>query len=204
VSSSLIRAYRGIRFGKAIVVVSGLPRSGTSMAMRMLDAGGFPIVSDGVRRADEHNPGGYYEHERVKELEKDPDKSWLRNARGKAIKIISFLLPQLPDVNNYRVIFMHRNLEEIIASQNALLRARGEHVDSMEDGPVRVQYEDHLYRVAQLLRTRRCFEVLDVRFCDVLRLPTKEAGRIRRFLGAPLEESSMAAAVEPALHRMRR
>src|SRR5688572_29274329 len=94
------------RYGQPIVVVSGLPRSGTSMAMKMLEAGGLVVVTDNVRTADDDNPRGYYEDERVKDLARDANRTWLRDARGKAIKIISFLLKDLPPDNNYKVLFM--------------------------------------------------------------------------------------------------
>src|SRR5688500_18084553 len=95
--------YRRLRFGRPIIVVSGLPRSGTSMAMKMLEAGGTEIMTDGLRAADDSNPEGYFELERVKHLETEADCRWLRAARGRAIKIISFLLPFVPETNQYRV-----------------------------------------------------------------------------------------------------
>ncbi len=117
---------RRLRYGPPIVVVSGLPRSGTSMAMKMLEAGGLAIVTDNVRAADDDNPRGYYEDERVKDLARDANREWLRDARGKAIKIISFLLKDLPPDNNYKVLFMERDLGEVLASQQKMLDHRGE------------------------------------------------------------------------------
>src|SRR3954449_579427 len=113
---SLKDVIRRLRNQKPIVVVSGLPRSGTSMAMKMLEAGGVPILSDGIRTADVSNPKGYYELERVKELDKGGDTAWPAEARGKAVKIISFLLTWLPETYDYQVIFMQRDLQEAIAS----------------------------------------------------------------------------------------
>ena len=118
--SWLRRLYRG----RPIVVVSGLPRSGTSMAMKMLDAGGMPLVTDGVRSADISNPNGYYEFEPVKDLERG-EAAWLADARGKAVKIVSPLLTYLPESFDYQVIFMRRPLAEIVDSQHAMLDARG-------------------------------------------------------------------------------
>jgi len=100
--------YRRIRFGEPVVIVSGLPRSGTSMMMQMLASGGMPIVSDYLRQADDSNPQGYYELESVKELEKGGDTSWLRAARGRVVKIIAYLLRYLPQDFNYRVVLMQR------------------------------------------------------------------------------------------------
>jgi hypothetical protein len=146
VASPLTRLYRQLRYGKPLIIVSGLPRSGTSMAMKMLDAGGFSIVSDGIREADEDNPKGYFELERVKELDKGGDKSWLREYRGQVVKIISFLLPDLPDDLNYRIIFMRRNLAEVIKSQNKMLDRRGEPVDPGSDERMMQLYERHCAR----------------------------------------------------------
>ncbi len=100
--------YRRLRFGEPIIIVSGLPRSGTSMAMKMLEATGLPIVSDGIRTADEDNPKGYYELERVKTSPNENDFTWLAEAKGKAIKIISYLLKELPPDYNYKVFFIQR------------------------------------------------------------------------------------------------
>src|SRR4026207_1213461 len=119
------------KYGEPIVIVSGLPRSGTSMMMKMLEAGGLTVMTDAIRQADIDNPRAYCECERVKNLEKETDKSYVREARGKVLKVISFLLKDLPDDNYYRVIFMRRHLDEVIASQNKMLDRRGE--DAIQD-----------------------------------------------------------------------
>jgi hypothetical protein len=103
------------------------------MAMQMLEAGGMAVFTDGRRVADENNPAGYYECERVKTLDRDLETTWLEGVRGKAIKIVSYFLPHLPDTNQYRVIFMHRNLDEVIASQRAMLAAAGAVADTATD-----------------------------------------------------------------------
>src|SRR3990172_93617 len=108
--------------GEPIVIVSGLPRSGTSMLMRMLEAGGVPIMTDRGRSADVDNPKGYFEYERIKDLEGETDKSYLREGRGKALKVISFLIKHLPDENDYRVIFMRRDLDEVLSSQDKMIQ----------------------------------------------------------------------------------
>src|SRR5262245_6505245 len=113
------------RYGEPVAVVSGLPRSGTSMMMKMLEAGGLTPYTDGERSADIDNPEGYYEFERVKDLERDPDKSWVRGARGKALKVISFLLRHLPGENRYRIVYMRRHLDEVLKSQDKMLDRLG-------------------------------------------------------------------------------
>ena len=173
------------------------------MAMRMLDAAGVPIVSDGARTADDSNPRGYYEYERVKELDKGLDTSWLEDARGKAIKIISFLLRDLPETNNYRVIFMQRNMAELIASQNTMLAARGEVPDSTGDERIAARYQEHLSDVRRLLERQPCFAVLDVDYGAVVEKPLHQAERIARFLGGSFDAAKMAAGVDAALYRNR-
>jgi hypothetical protein len=194
---------RRLRYGKAIVVVSGLPRSGTSMAMKMLEAGGLPILADGIRSADVSNPKGYYEFEPVKELDKGGDVAWLSAARGKAVKIISFLLTWLPERYDYRVIFMQRDLREVLASQNAMLAHRGEASGSVDDEQMRQLYEDHLQKVARFMANRSCFSTLTVAYRDVVERPRKAAGRIDEFLGGTLDVDRMAAVADPALYRNR-
>ena len=173
------------------------------MAMRMLEAGGIPIVTDNVRTADNSNPNGYYEFEAVKSLDRSADRAWLRTARGKAIKIISFLLPYLPEDNRYQVIFMHRDLDEVLASQNKMLAARGE-PSSTPDAELRTAYQTHLERVHRLLEARRCFEVLHVNYVDVLHDPRREAERLARFLNRLLDVDRMASVTNQDLYRNRR
>jgi hypothetical protein len=173
--------------------------------MSMLRAGGLEIMSDGVRVADESNPRGYHEYERVKTLDRDTDKSWLESARGKAIKIISFLLRDLPETNQYRVIFMHRNMDEVIASQRKMLSRTGAPEDSTAtDERLARGYADHLDTVRNLLARRPCFEVLDLKYEDLVASPLEQSERIARFVGTGLDVSRMAAAVDPALYRNRR
>lgn len=195
--------YRRLRYGRPITVVSGLPRSGTSMAMRMLEAGGVPIVTDRARAADEDNPHGYFEHDRVLELDKGGDAGWLADARGRAVKIISALLPHLPERFNYQVIFMHRDLGEVLASQNRMLERRGETGSAASDAEMAKLYEHHLRRIASLLRRRACFATLDLRYSDVVSNPAAQARRISDFLGGTLDAGRMAEAVSPELYRNR-
>jgi len=200
---SVRNRYRRLRFGAPVVVVSGLPRSGTSMAMRMLAAGGMPVVEDGVRGADEDNPQGYFEDQRVTNLARDVDREWVREARGKAIKIISWLLEYLPESNNYQVLFMSRDLEEVLKSQAKMLERRGES-NSTEDARMRASLEQSVKQARALLRARPGCEVCDLDYRAVLADPPAVARRIQAFLGRRLDIDRMAAAVDPSLYRNRR
>lgn len=191
------------RYGRPIVVVSGLPRSGTSMMMRMLEAGGVVPLQDGVRAADDSNPRGYFEFEPVKELDKDGDRSWLPAARGKAVKIISFLLTWLPEDHNYAVIFMQRHADEIIASQHAMLAARGEAVTEGDAARSRELFRTHLAQVERFMAGRACFRVLPVQYHEVVAAPALAAAQVAAFLGRPLDTAAMARSVEGQLYRNR-
>ena len=193
--------YRRIRYGRPIVVVSGLPRSGTSMAMKMLEAGGLRVVTDGRRAADEDNPKGYYEDERVKDLHRAGDKTWLRGARGDVVKIISFLLKSLPDDNNYKVLFMHRSLHEIVASQNKMLARRGESNDTPDDRAVQLLEEQ--VRDARFFLRRPQFEVLELNYRETLDSPRPLALRMAEFVGEPLDVERMTQVVDVQLYRNR-
>ncbi len=201
-ASFVQRFFRRIRYGQPVVVVSGLPRSGTSMAMKMLEAGGVGIVHDGIRTADEDNPKGYYEDERVKDLEKTDDKSWVRDARGKAIKVISFLLKDLPENNNYKVLFMRRHLDEVLASQTKMLDRRGEE-DESEDERMRQLYVNHLAQVRTMIRFTSHLDVLELPYREVLNSPREHAERIRAFLDQDLDVEQMTGVVDKSLYRNR-
>jgi len=203
VLDALKRRLRRRTYGEDVIVVSGLPRSGTSMMMRMLDAAGVPIMTDHERTADEDNPKGYYEYERVKNLEKDPDRSWVRDARGKVLKVISHLLKDLPPENYYRVIFMRRDLDEVVASQNKMLERRGED-NSLDDSSTKDYYLRHLVQVKFLARNRKNIELLEARYRDALDQPRQFARRINDFLGGKLDPDAMAAVVDAQLYRNRK
>jgi len=199
---TLRKLARRLRYGESVTVVSGLPRSGTSMLMRMLEAGGMPTMTDDGRPADEDNPGGYYELERVKHLSKQSDRSWVRDARGRALKVISHLLTELPDNNFYRVLFCVRDLAEVIESQNTML-ARKREPNSMSDERAMELYEKHLTSIRALMRRRANFEILEVSCRQALEYPILCATRINDFLGNHLDVGRMAGVVDAALYRNR-
>jgi hypothetical protein len=194
---------RRLKYGRPVVIVSGLPRSGTSMAMKMLEAGGMELVVDNIRTADEDNPKGYYEDERVKDLAEMDDTTWLRGARGKVIKVVSSLLNYLPATNAYKVVFMRRNLHEVLASQTKMLERREEESHS-EDDDLLTMYEAHLEKVQFQLRFRPNFEALYVDYAKVVADPSQEARRLADFVGGGLDAERMAAAVDGSLYRNRR
>jgi hypothetical protein len=202
ITHSMKSLIRRLSRGRPIVVVSGLPRSGTSLAMNMLQAGGMPIVTDGRRPADQSNPEGYFELELVKTLPEDGGAAWLPEARGRAVKVVSPLLTYLPETFDYRVIFMRRELDEVIASQNAMLDARGQ-PRGAADNRMRAHYEEHLRQVDRFLHSRSCFTILSVPYAAVVTQPRQQAEQMATFLGRALDVAQMAAVVDAALYRHR-
>jgi hypothetical protein len=200
--SALAQLVRRFRYGAPIVVVSGLPRSGTSMAMKMLAAGGMPILTDGIREADESNPRGYYELEAVKELHTQHDTAWLDDAKGKAVKVVSFLLTWLPETYNYRVIFMQRDLREVIASETTMLHKRGQQAPTTTEEQTIAVYQQHLQKVERFLR-RPCFSTMKLPYRDALERPEDAARQVRDFVGRSLNVQEMARVADPALYRNR-
>jgi hypothetical protein len=189
--------------GAPVVVVSGLPRSGTSMMMRMLEAGGIGILSDGERGADVDNPRGYFELERIKDLEKETDKSYLREGRGRAVKVISFLIKDLPDENDYRVIFMRRDLEEVLTSQDKMIERLGSQESSADREALKEAYRNDIVRTRLLCRKRPNFALLEVHYRATIEDPAATSRRVSAFLGGGLDETAMRAAVEADLYRNR-
>jgi hypothetical protein len=173
------------------------------MAMKMLEAGGMPLVIDGIRIADEDNPKGYFELERVKELDKGGDTSWVRGARGKAVKIISFLLKDLPSDSRYKIVFMHRDLTEVLASQAKMLERRGE-TSQTDDARMRELYEKHLRKTKEMLASDSRFEVLDLHYRQVIEQPAEAARKLRAFVGHPLDADKMAQVADKELYRNRK
>jgi hypothetical protein len=169
----------------------------------MLQAGGLPLLTDGVRGPDGSNVGGYFELEAVKGLDKPGDQAWLRDARGQAVKVISWLLTWLPETYDYRVIYMYRDLDEVVASQNAMLLSRGEPGRIEDPATMRQIYADHIEQVQRFLARRPCFTTLTLQHRDVLDRPDAESRRVAEFLQRPLDVGRMAAAVDPRQYRSR-
>jgi hypothetical protein len=184
----------------AIIIVSGLPRSGTSLMMQMLDNGGVPVVTDNLRAADADNPRGYYEFERVKKIKQDA--SWLPATRGKAVKMVSQLLYDMPAGEKYHIIFMERDLDEVLASQEKMLLRLGRPAAPQDQ--MKRSFTLHLDRLNRWLLEQQHLEVLRVRYHDLIQRPSVEAERVNQFLGGNINVERMAATVEPALYRNRR
>jgi hypothetical protein len=182
-----------------ITIVSGLPRSGTSLMMQMLDKGGIPVVTDHVRSADADNPRGYYELERVKTIKRDA--SWLPEIKGKAVKMISQLLYELPSNHRYRVVFMERDLDEVVPSQEKMLARLGK--AAAPGDMIKRQYIQHIDRLRQWLAEQRYIDVLYVRYDDVMQGPAEQAERISAFLGGRTDPARMIEAVDTSLYRNR-
>jgi hypothetical protein len=186
-----------------ITIVSGLPRSGTSMMMKMLEAGGMPPLTDEIRTADKDNPRGYYEFERVKKLD-EGDTAWLKDAQGRAVKVISALLKHLPAGYSYKVIFMQRKIEEVLASQRQMLIRRGEAPDSVGDEKMMELFGKHVEQVQTWLDEQPNMEVFYVSYNEILENPVAEAERINQFLGNILDVDKMVEVIDEGLYRQRR
>jgi len=184
-----------------ITIVSGLPRSGTSLMMQMLDAGGLPVLSDGKREADADNPKGYLEWERIKQLPKDP--SLIAEAEGKAVKVISQLILSLPSSHEYRVVLMQRPLPEVLKSQDEMLRRRGTADLSADTSAIEEAFQRHLIEVNKWLAGNSNVRVSRVHYHRVLREPKAVAGEIAAFLRLPLDIEAMVRQVDGSLYRNR-
>lgn len=185
-----------------VTVVSGLPRSGTSMMMRMLDAGGLPALTDELRAADEDNPRGYYEYEPVKQTKQD--SSWVANAVGKVVKMVHLLLLDLPDDYEYRVVFMRRHLAEVIASQDVMLARKGKAGPGLPPEKLMSMFEQQIGKVHAHLENQPNFRYLDVSYNDMLVEPEPRVAALNDFLGGGLDTPAMLAVVDPQLYRQRR
>lgn len=188
---------------KMITIVSGLPRSGSSMMMKMLEAGGISIVADGVRAPDADNPQGYYEDERVKTLKET--SAWLDEVEGKAVKIISHLLYNLPKTRQYKILFMKRTLEEVVASQNAMLDRRKQERSPVSDHTLIEFFEHHLLDVQNWLHHQKYMEVLYLNYRDVVDNAVTNARNVQMFLKDVylLDVERMVGVIDKRLYRQR-
>jgi hypothetical protein len=184
-----------------ITIVSGLPRSGTSLMMQMLAAGGMSVLSDGERQADVDNPRGYLEWERIKTLPKDP--ACIAEAEGKVVKVISRLLLSLAEGHEYRVIFMQRPLPEVLASQDVMLRNRGTAQAAAPNALMAAMFEKELRAVYAWLDSKAYVKTLRIPYHEVLRDAETIAKQLSEFIGIPLNVQAMCSQVDATLYRNR-
>lgn len=184
-----------------ITIVSGLPRSGTSMMMKILEVGGMEIVTDIIRKVNEDNPHGYYEYEKVKEIKEDA--SWLKETRGKAFKMISQLLYDLPSNENYKVIFMKRKMNEILASQSKMLERMGSSKDGISDEKMGEFFDKHLSKIIDWIEGRKYIDVLYIDYNDFLINPDEHIKTLNRFLNYKLNEGKAVKVIDKSLYRNR-
>ena len=186
---------------ESVVVVSGLPRSGTSLMIAMLRAGGLPVLTDGARTADADNPNGYFELEAVKRLR--TGHAWLAEARGKAVKIVVPLVLQLPSGFSYRVVLMERDLDELVASQAAMLARKGVPL-GLPAAKLKAIFQAQFEQARTALTAKPDCRVLTVSHAEILRDPGTTATQVTAFLERPLDVRAMAAVLDPSLYRQRK
>jgi hypothetical protein len=182
-----------------ITIVSGIPRSGTSMMMQMLKAGGLELLIDDERKADDDNPRGYFEFEKVKQLRHD--KTWIAQAEGKVIKVITQLLSDLPADRKYKVILMNRDIDEVLASQSEMLKRHGESGVIAQIEELKGAFEKHSAQMAVWLKQRPCFEVLEVHYAEAVKNTRAQAEGIAKFLGVSMDIDAMTQSVSRKLYR---
>lgn len=182
-------------------IVSGLPRSGTSVMMQMIAAGGIEPLVDHVRSPDADNPRGYFEFEAVKKVKHD--KSWLDGAQGKVVKMVHLLLTELPDDRQFRIVLMRRNITEVLASQKKMLERSGRKGGALPEEQMARLFEDQLVKVKAWVSARPSFRLLEVGYSDVVSKPEVVAATVSEFLGGSLDLARMVAAVDPSLYRNR-
>ncbi len=186
---------------ETITIVSGLPRSGTSMMMEMLEKGGIEPLTDKVRGPDEDNPKGYYEYERVKELPEDTE--WLEKAKGKSVKVLGELIKHIPEGYDYKVVFMERNLEEIIESQTKMLKRKGEDPDDISEKELRDTFKEYRKILKQQISSHLGMEVIYVSYNDIMSHPEPVIESISAFFDGELNTTEMLSVIDEDLYRNR-
>jgi hypothetical protein len=182
-------------------IVSGLPRSGTSLMMQMLKAGGLEVMTDHERAPDQDNPEGYFEWEEIKRVGENPDL--LTRAAGRAIKVISALIPALPSAHRYRVIFMDRPIAEVVASQKKMIDRRQTRGANLPPDKLAETLAQHRATILRGMGDSPNFEVLEIDYPELVADPVVWSERINAFVGGNLNRTAMASCVKPSLHRNR-
>jgi len=187
---------------ETVTIVSGLPRSGTSMMMEMLDKGGLEVLTDQVRKADEDNPKGYYEYERVKQL--PHDTGWLDEAKGKAVKVLGELIKHLPGDYYYKIVFMERNLDEIIESQTKMLKRKGEDPEDTSKDELRETFKNYRKILKKQISSSPNMEVIYVNYNDIMSHPEPVIESISAFFDGELDTKKMLSVIDEELYRNRK
>ena len=186
---------------ETIVVVSGIPRSGTSLMMNMLGRAGLPLLVDEKRPPDASNPRGYFELTAVRQTQEDA--AWVEQARGKAVKVIHRLLPFLPDGFSYRVILMHRPAEEVVRSQDRMLTRLGADPSDLPTSRIQEIFKEQHAQTRSLLESKTHFDWVEVEYPALIKDPVPYARKVIEFLALDVEPSRLAAAIDPRLYRER-
>ena len=201
--NKLLSIFRKKKRPETVYVVSGLPRSGTSMMMKMLEAGGMPLLVDNIREADDDNLNGYYEFEDVKSL-KDGNNKWLAEARGKVVKIITAHIPYLPSIYKYKIVTMRRALPEILASQKKMLIRRGEDPNKLSDQKATELYLQLLEQVDNWIIKQSNIEHIEIDYNQMLADPEPQVKKLLDFLGQPMQARDLINIIDPAMYRQRK
>jgi hypothetical protein len=184
-----------------ITIVAGLPRSGTSMMMQAIEAGGIPALTDGIREKDVDNPKGYYEFEAVKKTK--ADASWVSEAEGKVVKMVYSLLYDLPDDHAYRVVFLQREMKEVLASQRKMLERTGEKGASVGDEKLSELFKAQLEKFHKWIAEKDNFSIVLIDYKDMIESPIEQAKKVNALLGNILDKDGFVSAVDPSLYRNR-
>ena len=170
--------------------------------MQMIAKGGIPALTDEIREADDDNPKGYYEFEPVKKTKNDA--SWLERAPGKVVKMVHLLLLDLPLDRDYRVVFTRRNIEEVVASQDVMLKRGGKSTGNLSQEKIIKVFQTQLQKVNLYLEEHTNFRVLYVHYNELISDPKPPVKAINDFLGGELNTDAMLAVGDPSLYRQRR
>lgn len=185
------------------IIVSGLPRSGTSMLMRILQAGGIPLLTDGKRPPDQSNRFGYFEFDPVKKSASDI--GWFEQARGKAVKVIAPLLHFLPPDAPVRLLVIHRPLAQVMASQQAMLARTSTHSPSKIEAPILPSiFAKLMFGLPRLFQQRPHWQILHISYELMLHNPCDQCRRIATFLGDEFDTQGGASAVDFSQHRIKK
>ena len=184
-----------------IIVVTGLPRAGTSLIMQILQSMGIELFTDNKRSPDKSNPKGYFEHELVKSIEKD--SSWIKNVKGKAIKIVSPLLLYLPINYSYKIIFMNRDLDEIVQSQENMLLMKGVKKSQIEPEWLKQIFAKDLKHARTWIQELPNSESLGLSHSILLKNPELELEKIKKFLNINVDLKNAINVIDKKLYRAR-